>query len=147
MEMKINDLVKEFRREAADKEPTVIQTAPACYFYDSLNHKPAAWPDRVFCIGCGGNIHPYEKCEEKDNICERCNTSGHSAKVHNTNQKSLRTQLILGNPAAFDHFLAPLPQKPKGQRGIRVGLSREDRPRRDVPDDDGELQRSDVPAQ
>ena len=38
-------------------------------------------------------MHPYAKCEEKDSVCEWCHTPGHAAKVHYTNQKSLRTHL------------------------------------------------------
>ena len=27
--------------------------------------KPTACKDRAYCQGCGGNQHPYERCEEK----------------------------------------------------------------------------------
>ena len=46
--------------------------------------------------------------------------------MHYTNQKSLRTQLVLANPTVFDHFCTTPPAKPKGQHGIRIGLSSED---------------------
>ena len=80
-------------------------------------------------MGCGGNVHPYEKCDDRLKVCKQCNTLGHSAKVHNTNQISLRTRLLISNPTAFQHFCSP--PKYKGQRGPRVGLSREDRPNKD----------------
>ena len=149
MELKINDLVdsiKDFRKEAADKQPPMIQASPACFFCESHNHKLANCPDRVFCVGCGGNMHPYDRCEEKDSVCERCHTPGHAAKVHYTNQKSLRTQLVLANPTAFDHFCAPPPAKPKNQRGIRIGLNREDRQRGDVAGNETDQTRGEEPV-
>ena len=134
MELKISSILatlQDFRKESADKESTIVQASPACFICDSTctGHKLAACPDREFCMGCGGNVYPYEKCDDQLKVCEWCNTLGHSAKVHNTNQISLRTRLLISNPTAFQHFCSP--PKYKGQRGPRVGLSREDRPNKD----------------
>ena len=99
MELQISSILatlQDFRKESADKESTIVQASPACFICDSTctGHKLAACPDREFCMGCGGNVYPYEKCDDQLKVCEWCNTLGHSAKVHNTNQTSLRTRLL-----------------------------------------------------
>jgi len=44
----------------------------------------------------------------------------------------------MANPTVFDHFSTTPPAKPKGQHGIRIGLSGEDRPRGEAAVDETE---------
>ena len=50
----------------------------------------------------------YDRCESKDKTCDRCQMTGHDIKVHDSQEISLRTELIALNAVAFNHFLAPI---------------------------------------
>ena len=97
---------------------------PVCFFCLDESHKVSACSVRKFCIGCTSNLHPYDRCDFKDSTCDRCQMVGHDSKVHETNEISLRTELISLNPVAFNHFLAPVVSK-----GPKIGISRGSRGR------------------
>ena len=110
----------------ADNPPPAPRISP-CYFCDSPNHKLAGGPDRTRCKGCGGDMHPYDKCDHVSKTCARCGLVGHSIRVHSTNNVELREQLIKEHPQEFKHFLVPeaVPApRNRPSRGPRVGLYR-----------------------
>ena len=53
---------------------------------------------------------------------------------------------MLANPTAFDHFCAPPLAKPKNQRGIRIGLNREDRQRGEAAGNETDQTRGEEPV-
>ena len=97
-------------------------TIRACFFCNGMDHVIRNCPDKTKCIGCEGTSHPYERCEYKDNTCDRCRVKGHHKRVHFSTDVNFRTKLIGILPNSFAHFVST------GAAGYgrapRVGLSR-----------------------
>ena len=77
-----------------------------CYFCREPGHLANKCEDRAYCQGCGGNQHPYDRCEEKNSTCKTCDIVRHNALVHETIATSLRNKLYEANPKEFEHFFA-----------------------------------------
>ena len=105
--------------QGADTPPPAPRISP-CYFCDSPNHKLAVCPVRTRCKGCGGDMHPHDKCDHVSKTCERCGLVGHSIRVHSTNNVELRELLIKEHPQEFKHFLVPVALPAPRNRSSRV---------------------------
>ena len=62
--------------------------------------------ERVKCIGCGTDQHPYERCVDRTSTCKKCDVVGHKSTVHETLDPVLRKKLYDSNPTEFSHFFA-----------------------------------------
>ena len=102
----------------------------SCFFCNGKDHIIRNCPKRTRCMGCDTMSHPYERCDFKDKVCDRCKVKGHCKKVHFTLDTALRTKLVGAFPQSFTHFVAAAPAlQAQGSRsnykGPRVGLSKD----------------------
>ena len=93
-----------------------------CFYCLTEGHMANRCKMRSFCEGCGTQDHPYDRCDQRDEICSQCQVVGHDAKVHDTVDRSLRKKLYDKHPESFAHFFEVVSQgrhKDKDLRGRR----------------------------
>ena len=71
-----------------------------------VGHLANKCKQRVKCMGCGGDQHPYARCTEQGTTCKKCDLVGHNSLVHDTLDPALRKKLYDANPNEFSHFFS-----------------------------------------
>ena len=85
---------------------TSSKETKVCYYCREQGHLANRCKERVKCIGCGSDQHPYERCVDKSSTCKKCDVVGHKNTVHETLDPALRKKLYDTHPTEFSHFFA-----------------------------------------
>ena len=88
------------------QEPQANTTTRVCYYCREVGHLANKCKQRVKCMGCGGDQHPYARCTEQGTTCKKCDLVGHNSLVHDTLDPALRKKLYDANPNEFSHFFS-----------------------------------------
>ena len=104
IEDKLDRLLQQEPQSKAASAPS--KDARVCYYCREVGHLANKCKQRVACMGCGGDQHPYDRCAEQGTTCKKCDVVGHNSLVHETLDPVLRKKLYDANPNEFAHFFS-----------------------------------------
>ena len=88
--------------------PKGLERKNLCAFCESDSHSFKQCAKKKCCIICGRNNHPVKRCSFNVELnCRVCNTVGHAALLHETEDLEFRIEIMsYYGPANFRHFMA-----------------------------------------
>ena len=104
MEQKLDLLLQQEPSIRTETTTSSSKYSKVCYYCREEGHLANKCKVRVKCKGCGGDKHPYDRCEDKLSTCAKCDLIGHSSVVHETKDPVLRKSLYDAHPDEFAHF-------------------------------------------
>ena len=104
MEQKLDLLLQQEPSTRTAPRTSSSKETKVCYYCREEGHLANKCKVRVKCKGCGGDKHPYDRCEDKLSTCAKCELIGHSSAVHETKDPVLRKSLYDSHPDEFAHF-------------------------------------------
>ena len=105
IEDKLDQLLQQESQTNTATTP-ISKDARVCYYCREVGHLANKCKQRVACMGCGGDQHPYDRCAEQGTTCKKCDVVGHNSLVHETLDPALRKKLYDANPNEFAHFFS-----------------------------------------
>ena len=106
IENKLDQLLQHEPQANTTASAPTSKDARVCYYCREVGHLANKCKQRVKCMGCGGDQHPYDRCTEQGTTCKKCDLVGHNSLVHDTLDPALRKKLYNTNPNEFAHFFS-----------------------------------------
>ena len=124
IEDKLDQLLQQEPQANTSATAPTSKDARVCYYCREVGHLANKCKQRVSCMGCGGDQHPYERCAEQGTTCKKCDLVGHNSLVHDTLDPALRKKLYDANPNEFSHFFSVDNRFENAQKRLNRGATK-----------------------